>query len=600
MSTMKLSDYVLEFVARQGVRHVFFLPGGGAMHLNESLGQRPDIEAVSALHEQGAAIAAEAYGKVSNGIAVLMVTSGPGGTNAITGVASAWLDSVPLLVLSGQVKRADLKRDTGVRMLGVQEMDIVSIVAPITKAAVTIEDPASIRYHMERACHIALSGRRGPVWIDIPLDVQAAHVDPETLVGFTPPDADTKCTLATEVDALLRALRNSMRPAIVAGNGVRIAGAADTIVRVARQLGVPVLTTWLGIDLIGEDDPLFAGRPGSIAPRGANFTLQNADLVLTIGARMDMALTGYAHEKLARGAFKAMVDVDRAEISKMRTRIDLPIVADAGEFLGELEHRLAHVSLPDWSAWRERVEGWKRRYPVVQPEHREARHTGVSTYVLSEAISAVLDETAVVASGSSGAAVELFLLAFQVKAGQRVLHSRGLGAMGFGIPASVGACLASGRRLTVCLEGDGGFQMNAQELETIRRLDLPIKIFVVNNNGYASIRSSQSGYFGHLVGADSTSGLTLPPIAGLAAAYGLPTEVIADQADLEARVRSIVDRPGPVVCEVVAPQAEERAPRLSSTQRPDGTMVSKPIEDLWPFLDRDEFRANMIVDPLED
>ena len=598
-TVVKLSDYVMEFVAQIGVRHVFMLPGGGAMHLNESLGRRLDIEFVCALHEQAAAIEAEAYAKVANDLSVLMVTSGPGGTNALTGVASAWLDSVPMLVLSGQVKRADLKRDTGVRMLGVQEVDIVSIVRSVTKYAVTVEDPNSIRYHLERAVHLARSGRRGPVWLDIPLDVQAAQVEPGALPGFEPDAEPPPSDVPSEVEALLVALGRAERPVVVVGNGVRAAGATDTFTRVARRLRAPILTTWLGLDLIGDDDPLFAGRPGSIAPRGANFTLQNSDMLLMIGARMDMALTGYAHDKLARQATKAMVYVDVAEIEKMRTPIQMPIVADAATFLLEFERQLEGATLPDWSRWLAQCQSWKRRYPVVQPEYHHQRD-GVSTYVLSEAISAELDETAVVASGSSGAAVELFLLSFQAKSGQRVLHSRGMGAMGFGLPASVGACIASGRRPTLCFEGDGSFQMNAQELETIRRLNLPIKVFVVNNNGYASIRASQTNYFGHLVAADPTSGLTLPSATKLAAAYGVSAELISGHDDIRARVRGVLSRDGPVVCEVAAPPTEERAPRLSSMQRPDGSLVSKPIEDLWPFLDRNEFRANMIVEPLED
>lgn len=596
---MKLSDYVLDFVAGQGVRQVFMLPGGGAMHLNESLGQRDDLEFVCNLHEQAAAIAAEGYAKVTNELAVLMVTTGPGGTNAVTGVASAWLDSMPLLVLSGQVKRADLKRDSGVRILGVQEIDIVSIVRSITKYAVTIEDPASIRYHLERAVYLATEGRRGPAWIDIPLDVQAAPIDPDQLEGFEPPAIEPDGALAGQVARLVKLLASAERPVIVAGTGIRSAGAVPEFRRAIESLGAPVLTTWLGIDLLPDDHRLFAGRPGSIAPRGANFTLQNADLMLVIGARLDMALTGYAHDKLARGAVKAIVDIDEAEIRKMKTPIELPIVADAGDFLRELNRQLAAREPYHFDSWVGRSQEWKSRYPIVQPEYR-AVPDGVSTYCFSEALSAELAPGDVVASGSSGSAVELFLLTFQAKEGQRVLHSRGLGAMGFGLPASIGACLGAGRQRTVCVDGDGSFQMNAQELETIRRLNLPIKIFVINNNGYASIRSSQNNYFQHLVAADATSGLTLPDVKRLAEAYGLRSASIVDQHDLREQICAVLETPGPVVCEVIAPGQEERAPRISSMQGPDGSMVSKPLEDLWPFLDRDEFRSNMIVAPLDD
>ena len=589
----------MQFVAEQGVKHVFMLPGGGAMHLNESLGRRTDLEFVCNLHEQAAAIAAEAYAKVTNKLSVLMVTTGPGGTNAVTGVASAWLDSMPCLVLSGQVKRADLKRDSGVRILGVQEIDIVSIVDSFTKYAVTIEDPSTIRYHLERAVHLANADRRGPVWIDIPLDVQAAQIDPAELPGFTPPATEVDAGLPAQVRQLLGLLGSSERPVVVAGSGIRAAGTVNEFRQAIETLQIPVLTTWLAMDLLPETDPLFAGRPGSIAPRGANFALQNSDLMLVIGSRLDMALTGYAHDNLARQAIKVMVDIDEAEIRKMKTTVHLSVVADAGEFVRELNRQLADASLPRYDRWVRRCQDWKHRYPIVQSEYRELRE-GVSTYCLSEAISEELSNDDIVVSGSSGAGIELFLLAFQVKENQRVLHSRGLGAMGFGVPASIGACLGAGRRRTICVEGDGSFHMNVQELETIRRLQLPIKMFVINNNGYASIRASQENYFQHLVAADPTSGLSLPDVKKVAEAYGLPSLSITNQQDLRRQIRAVLETDGPVVCELMAPAEEQREPRLSSMQRPDGSMVSKPLEDLWPFLDREEFRSNMIIPPLPD
>jgi acetolactate synthase-1/2/3 large subunit len=398
---------------------------------------------------------------------------------------------------------------------------------------------------------------------------------------------------------LLGLLRSSERPVVVAGSGIRAAGAVNEFRQAIEALQIPVLTTWLAMDLLPETDPLFAGRPGSIAPRGANFALQNSDLMLVIGSRLDMALTGYAHDNLARQAIKVMVDIDEAEIRKMKTTVHLSVVADAGAFIRELNNQLGDATLPRYGAWVERCQDWKERYPIVQPEYRELRE-GVSTYCLSEALSEELDSGDIVASGSSGAGIELFLLTFKVKENQRVLHSRGLGAMGFGLPASIGACLGAGGRRTICVEGDGSFHMNVQELETIRRLQLPIKMFVINNNGYASIRASQENYFQHLVAADSTSGLSLPDVKKVAEAYGLPSLSITNQQDLHRQIREVLESPGPVVCEVMAPAEEQRAPRLSSMQRPDGSMVSKPLEDLWPFLDREEFRSNMIIPPLDD
>ncbi len=599
---MKLSDYVVDFLVRQGVKHVFMLPGGGAMHLNDSLGKRRnEVEFVAMLHEQAVSIAAEAYAKVTNLLGTAMVTSGPAGTNAITGVAGAWLDSMPCLFLSGQVKRPDLKAGTGLRQLGSQEVDIVSIVQTITKYAVTIVEPERIRFHLEKAVFLARSGRPGPVWLDIPLDVQAVEIEPQSLTGFSPEEPDTRelAYLSEKVRLLVGMLQVAERPVIVAGNGIRVAGGVGDFRELVKTLGAPVLTTWLGMDLIADESPLFAGRPGAIAPRGANFTLQNADLMIAIGSRLDMAFTGYAHDKLARGAKKVMVDIDEAEIKKMRTPIHLPIIADARAFILELSRQLQDTPRLDFCPWLLRTQEWKRKYPIVQEEHRSCDKR-VSVYYFSEVLSAELAEDDLLVSGSSGAAVELFLLVFAVKAGQRVFHTRGLGAMGFALPASIGACLAAERRRTVCVDGDGGFQMNIQELATVARLKLPIKFFVINNNGYASIRSSQQVYFQQLVAADSTSGLRLPDLQKVAKAYDVAAVRIDNQKDLHAQIRAVLETPGPVVCEIMARPDEQRAPRLSSMQNSDGSIVSKPLEDLWPFLEREEFRANMIVSTLDN
>jgi acetolactate synthase-1/2/3 large subunit len=599
---MKLSDYVIDFLVEHGVKHVFMLPGGGAMHLNDSLGKRRhEIEFVCNLHEQACSIAAEAYAKLSNELGVAMVTTGPAGTNSVTGVAGAWLDSMPCLFLSGQVKRADIKAATGLRQLGVQEVDIVSIVQSITKYAVTVLEPESIRFHLEKALHRAKSGRPGPSWVDIPLDVQAANIELKDLKGFVPEPksvGDPKI-LSQHVREVIELLSRAERPVIVAGNGIRVAGAVEEFRRAFDAIQAPVLTTWLGMDLLADDHPLFAGRPGAIAPRGANFALQNSDLMLAIGARLDMAFTGYAHDKLARAAVKIVVDVDEAEIRKLKMRIALSVVADAGDFLRELERQLSGKSLPSYGSWLQRCQEWKQRYPIVQKEHRK-RESGVSVYYFSEIISDALAAQDVIVSGSSGSAIELFLLVFKVKENQRIFHTRGLGAMGFALPASIGACLAAGRRRTVCVDGDGGFQMNIQELETVRRLQLPIKFFVLNNDGYASIRTSQENYFHHLVAADSSSGLTLPDVLKVARAYNLKTARIERSGNLRAEINAVLEMEGPVVCEVMTPPEEQRAPRLSSAQRADGTMVSKPLEDLWPFLDRQEFRENMLIPTLDE
>jgi acetolactate synthase-1/2/3 large subunit len=599
---MKLSDYVFQLIAAQGVKHVFMFPGGGAMHLVDSLGRCKGIEYICNHHEQACAIAAEAYARVTNNLGVALVTTGPGGTNAITGVAGAWLDSTPCLFISGQVKRDDLMGNLGVRQLGSQEIDIISLVRPITKYAVTIMDSTSIRYHLEKALYLAKSGRPGPVWIDIPLDVQAASIEPEILDSFVPEETDVhfdQAKLEKQAADVVDLINQSERPVILAGNGIRIAGAEKEFQDLVNQLNIPVLTTWLGIDLLPESHNLFIGRPGSIAPRGANFALQNSDCLLIIGSRLDMGLTGYSHDKFARAAKKIMVDIDPNEIKKINTSIDMAICADAKAFIHTLLKKINKTKAKPSSSWLLRCQEWKEKYPVVLEEHRMHRGS-VSTYFFSEVLADELSNNDLIVPGSSGNCVEIFLLVFKVKSGQRVFHNRGLGSMGFGLPASIGACIASGCRRTICVDGDGGFQLNIQELETVSHLKLPIKFFVMNNGGYASIRAMQKNYFQQLVGADSESGLTLPDITKVAMAYGLHAMRIIDQNDLRNQIKDVLNIPGPVVCEVMTMPDEIRAPRLSSKQKSDGSMVSKPLEDLWPFLERQEFLSNMLIEPLEE
>lgn len=602
--SVKLSDWVFRYVAGLGVRHVFEVTGGGAMHLNDSLGACDGITYVCTLHEQAAAMAAEAYAKVTGDVGVCLVTTGPGGTNALTGVAGAWLDSTPMLVISGQVKRADLKGESGVRQMGVQELDIVAIASPITKYAVTVTEPNDIRYHLERAVHLARTGRPGPVWIDLPLDVQGAMIEESALRGFTPDVAETRGLasrdeLATAVRRTIETLNAAERPIVLVGNGVRLGRARGAMREVIERLGVPVLTTWPAQDLVPDDHPLMIGRPGPVAPRGANFALQNSDWLLTLGARLDLVVTGYTPQHLARAATKIMVDVDPAELRRMQESVQYPVCADVGAFLAELSRQLPAVKRRDRSAWDARCREWKTKYPVVLPEYRNLAN-GVSTYVLAEAISAASASDDVIVSGSSGAGIEIFCLAATLKEGQRLFLTTALGAMGNGLPAALGACLAHGGRRTLCVDGDGGLQLNVQELETIRRLALPIKLFVLNNDGYASIRTSQLRYFGRLAGADAASGVTLPPLTKLAESYGIPYAKLDNDRDLVARVRALLDGPGPLLIEVITPREEPRAPSLSSARRPDGSMVSKPLEDLWPFLAREEFLANMIVPPLPE
>jgi acetolactate synthase I/II/III large subunit len=608
---MKLSDYVLKFVADLGVTNIFLVTGGGAMHLNQSLAGETRITPICNSHEQASAICAEGYAKATNGLGVCMVTTGPGGTNAVTGVAGAWLDSTPTLFLSGQVKRPDRMFDAtgkplGMRQLGVQEVDICSIVAPITKYAVTILEPTDIRYHLEKAVYLALHGRPGPVWIDIPLDVQATPIDQTTLRAFDPaefaadPAIHGTSNIAEEVLRTIEAFNSCERPLLFAGNGIRLARAEAEFEQLRKLLGVPTVATWCAADLVPSDDPTYVGRPGSVAARGANFALQNCDFLLALGVRLDFAITGYAPHNLAREAHKIAVDIDAAELGKLHPYLQQPVCADAKAFLTEL---LAHQHLlkpRNISAWLARCADWKTRYAVVTDEHRKPEGL-VSIFNLSEVLGTEVSAEDRLVVGNSGSGIEIYLLACPTLHSQRLYHTAGLGSMGYAIPMAIAVAIANPGRQVIAVDGDGGFMFNIQELETIHRLQLPIKFFVLNNDGYSSIRASQKAYFGEpSIGADRNTGLTIPDLSAVGAAFKLGTHIIPDQTNLRAEVRKVLDMPGPVLCDVNVLPDEVRAPRLQSYQKPDGSFVSKPLEDLFPFLPREEFLANMIVKPLPE
>ncbi len=588
---MKLSDYVWNRIAAEGVEDVFMLPGGGCIHLVDSLGRHPRLRLICNLHEQGTAIAVDAYAQV-RGFGAGLVTTGPGGTNAITGVAAAWLDSTPCIILSGQVKRADLKRDSGLRQLGFQEIDIVAMVKSITKYAVTVEDPTTIRYHLDQAIHLARNGRPGPVWIDIPLDVQAAEIDPEGLLGWTAEQIAPLC-LKGAANQILAALATAKRPALLLGNGVRLAGAIPEALDLAERLRLPILTTWKAADFLPEAHPLFAGRPGAAGQRGANFTQQNADWLLVLGARLDHGQVAYMPELFARGARKFVVDVDPAELEKIQMKLELSLAANAGDLLRALLEQLPSHAVPNTRTWLERTQEWKTRYPVVQPEYRQEQNH-VNAYFLVETLANLMRDGDLLVPGSSGQCSEITHQAWPITKGLRMLNSQGLGAMGFGPPAALGACIGSGGRRTICLDGDGGFQMNTQELEVIRRLNLPIKIFVLDNQGYGSIRNSQKTHFqGRLVASDATSGLTLPNTRALAAAYGIPTAHLDSHTGLHERLAELLNAPGPLVCEVKLDPDQPTLPRVTSYQTPDGSMATRPMENMFPLLGLEEFETNM-------
>jgi acetolactate synthase-1/2/3 large subunit len=590
--TIKVSDFVFKEIAAVGVKQVFLLPGGGCMHLVDSLGNRSDIEHTCCLHEQGATIAAEAYGQYTNHLGVVLVTTGPGGTNALTGVAGAWIDSTPMLIISGQAKREDMILDRGVRQMGIQEVDIVAMVKPITKYAVTIMEPEQIKFELQKALSLATSGRKGPVWLDIPLDVQGVMVDEDTLPGFVPDDKQLPLASENQLRRLAELIAQAKRPAFLIGNGVRIAERLEVCRQLVERVGAPVLTSWKMADFIPEDHPLYCGRPGIVGQRGANFVQQTCDCLVVLGSRLDLCQTGFNHPNFAPHAKKVVIDVDSHEIAKLDMPLELGIEEDLSTFLDRF---LPLASANPCSAWLATCKGWQANYPVVLPEYRQGDGP-VNTYHLIDILSDLLGEGDVLVPASSGASAELVPQALRVREGLRYLNTPGLGAMGFDLPAAIGACLASGRKRTICLAGDGGFQMNIQELQTLKRLNLPVKLFVLNNDGYGSIRAMQTNRFaGHLVACDSSSGLELPDICKQAETIGLASRRLDSSKNLAAKVAEVLAMTGPIVCEVLADPDVPTAPRLSSEVLPDGRIVSKPMEDLFPFLHRDEFKQVMAV-----
>ena len=575
------------------------------MHLVDSVGKESGLKFVACLHEQGASIAADGYAQYSGNLGVALVTTGPGSTNAITGVAGSWVESVPVLILSGQVKTADIKPSHDMRMKGFQEVDTENIVKPITKYAVTVRDAKLIRYHLEKAVYLARHGRPGPVWLDIPLDIQAASIEPGELKRFDPEEFSTSASQGKGLNKdlfkrLVGMISASKRPVIIAGNGTRLGGNSALFVETIERLGIPVLMTWKGCDLMDNQHPFYFGRPGVLAQRGANFIQQNADLVIAVGARLDFGQIGYASQTFARGAKKVIVDIDALELAKFNFPVELPIHVDAGEFWKGLHESLGEYQRPNWTEWVDRCKNWKSKYPVVTEEYRNQKKYA-NSYVLVEKLSEMMSSDDLLVPGSSGACSDVCLQSFKVKKGQRVLNSPGIGAMGFGIPQTIGACIASGGKRTVNVNGDGGFQMNIQELETVHRLGLPIKYFILNNQGYASMRVTHRNYFqGRLVASDASSGLTLPDVRKIADAYGIPNNRISLNGEIGDKIKEAFETKGPFITEVMIDPEEVTAPKVKSFIGEDGKMVSKPQEDMAPFLDRKEFLENMIVSPLPD
>jgi acetolactate synthase-1/2/3 large subunit len=597
---MRVADYVASALADRGVRHVFLVTGGGAMFLNNAFGAEKRIQFVCNHHEQACAMAAEGYARVTGSVGVINVTSGPGGINALNGVFGAWTDSIPLLVVSGQVKRETLMASysvPGLRQLGDQEADIIAMVRGITKYAVLVTDPKSIRYHLERALFLATTGRPGPCWLDIPIDVQSAQIDPEELPGYDPTQDQIGWDMSRiryQAREVAERLREAKRPVILVGTGIRLAGAVETFHHVVHELGIPITTAFAAHDLLASDDPHCCGRPGSLGDRPGNFAVQNSDLLLALGTRLNVRQVSYGWKTFARHAYKIQVDIDHAELTKPTVRPDLPIHCDVKLFLEELGRQLPEANYRRethswWLGWcRERVQ----RYPAVSDRQREG--TGAwNPYHFIDLLYRRLDDDDVVVCGDGSACVITFQVA-QVKNGQRLFCNSGCASMGYDLPAAIGAAVARGGKRVICLAGDGSIQMNVQEMQTLAHHSLPVKVFVLNNGGYLSIRQSQVNFFKRLVGEGPTSGVSFPDMVKLAAAYGIAGRRIETVDDLGV-IDEALASPGPFVAEVMLDQEQPFEPKLSAKPLDNGKIVSPPLEDMAPFLAKDELRANLLI-----
>lgn len=622
---IKVSDYVAQFLVKNGIHHVFTVTGGGAMHLNDSLGHTQGLTCVYNHHEQACAIAAESYARIHNNIAAVCVTTGPGGTNAITGVVGGWLDSIPMLVISGQVRYDTTARSTGlnIRAMGDQEFDITKAVASMTKYCEMVIDPLSIRYCLEKAYYLAMTGRPGPCWLDIPLNVQGATVETDDLKGFDVSEVEELCVPAIEEDtvrAIIEKVKNAKRPVLYAGNGIRISGGYEIFKKVVDKLNIPVVTGWDSIDTIYDAHPLYVGRGGIMGDRAGNFAVQNSDLVLSIGSRLSIRQVGYNWTTWARAAYVIMNDIDADELKKPTLHVDMPVWGDAKDLLEKLDKLIDEDSkVFNEAFWLERCSKWKKDYPVVLPRHYEDKnHTNVYAFIKELSERTAEKQITVVGNGS---ACVVGSHGYVIKKDCRFIINSAIASMGYDLPAAIGACVAefgnsalhgradslaqeaeenTGIKDIILVTGDGSIQMNLQELQTIIHHRMPIKIFVINNEGYHSIRQTQTNLFNkNFVGIGPQSrDLSFPSLEKLAYAYGYPYYSCDGNEFLSKAIEDTLAVRGPVICEIFVSTEQNFEPKSATRKLPDGTLESPPLEDLGPFLDREEFYANMIIEPI--
>lgn len=596
---VKIADWIAQYLVEQGIRYNFTVPGGGAMHLNVAFGHQEGLKNIFVQHEQSAAIAAEGYFRATNELPMVCCTTGPGGTNTLTGVLGAWLDSIPMLIISGQIRYATTARAAGipVRAMGDQEYDITPMVSHMTKYAEMIIEPQKVKYHIQKALYLATHGRPGPVWLDIPLDIQGGYIDPSEFVEFDPsetadelPPAVTKETIAE----VLEKIKNAKRPVLNVGSAIHSTDSVALMRRVAEKLNIPVAVAWDASDLMPHDNELFVGIPGLLGDRAGNWAVQNADLVLSVGCRLSCRQVGYNVKSWAREAYVIMVDIDKYELIKPSIHVELPIHADAKEFLQVLDEAI-EMKLTGHEDWTRICQGWKKNYPVVSEKHYSGEGlTNAYCFLNEVSRRAAEDQFIVLGNGT----VEACLHAIHIKNNTRLISNSGAASMGYDLPAAIGCCFAIGKKDTICLTGDGSIQMNLQELQTIVFHKLPIKIFVVNNQGYHSMRQTEGNLFPEYtkVGIGPESGdLSFPEMKKIAAAYGIPYMSASCNKEIPDVVDRMLAAEGYAMCEIFVDINQKFEPKSATKKLPDGTLVSPPLEDLAPFLPREELEKIMII-----
>lgn len=584
---MRLANYIAKHLEELKVKDIFMISGGGAMFLNDAFGSSK-IKYICNHNEQATAIAAEGYARINQDLAVVCVTTGPGGLNCLNGLFGQWTDSVPVLYISGQVKFPTTMASCPkipLRQLGDQEAKIIEVVKPLTKYCAMVKNPEDIKYHLDQAIHLATTGRKGPVWLDIPINVQSADIDESDLKPFT---IQTDRVLNLKTSDVMQALKSAKRPLIVAGHGIRLANAQAEFAELLKKLEIPVVTTFNGFDLIANNNPLFAGRIGTVGQRAGNFALQNADAVLFLGTRNNLRQISYNFENFAKNAKKIVVDIDEAELKKPTLKPDIPIHADVKIFLNELNQKAENLNAAKWIKWcAERVA----KYTPLS-EFKIKKDGPLNPYYFTSVLTDILDKSAIVVTSNATACLSLFQ-AGTVKAGQRMFSNSGDASMGYGLPAAIGAAVAA-KSDVICLEGDGSIMMNIQELQTVKNYNLPIKIFIMNNNGYISIKQTQKNFFGRLTACGCDCGVTMPDFIKLAKAFGLPTVQIKTGKNLKTVLDGILNTSGPLLCEVMLQEDYVFTPKLSSKKLPDGTLQSPSLEDMFPFLSDQEMKKNII------